>query len=213
MKSDAVATVLRREIMDGTIPAGTRLRQVEVADRLGVSTTPVREAFVALSRERIVVNDDHRSVVVFSPTFDDVREAYLIRTELECLAIEKAVPLMTQDDHEDLARIVRAMAKANLDARVDLNRQFHRRLYEPAGLPRLFGLIEELRDASIAYVRLIVRQAPLQDHQVAHAEHEAILDACLQRDATEAALLVAQHLTFTADLIRRALPSSQQLND
>ena len=70
--AEQIANALRQEIVIGQLPAGTRLRQVEIAQRFGVSTTPVREAFGLLQSEGLVQIDTHRGVTVFLPTVQDL---------------------------------------------------------------------------------------------------------------------------------------------
>src|SRR3954463_3271071 len=86
----AVADRLRGEIVAGDLSSGSRLRQVEIARRFGVSTTPVREALAALQREGLVRLHPQRGAVVFVPTVDDLREHYEIRGALEALAAAKS---------------------------------------------------------------------------------------------------------------------------
>src|SRR5262247_1387502 len=85
-----VAGRLKEEILAGERAAGSRLRQVEIARRFGVSTTPVREALAALQREGLVRLHPQRGAVVFVPTVDDLREHYEIRAALEALAAARA---------------------------------------------------------------------------------------------------------------------------
>src|SRR3954463_5443378 len=85
-----VAERLRAEIVGGERPPGGRLRQVEIARGLGVSTTPVREALAMLQQEGLVRLHPQRGAVVFLPSVDDLREHYEIRAALEALAAAKA---------------------------------------------------------------------------------------------------------------------------
>src|SRR4051812_42489881 len=85
-----VAERLREEIVAGDLPAGSRLRQVEIARRFGVSTTPVREALAALQREGLVRLHPQRGAVVFVPTVEDLREHYEIRAALEAVGAPPA---------------------------------------------------------------------------------------------------------------------------
>src|SRR5688572_20697813 len=87
--AEAVATRLRQEIQAGEHAPGTPLRQTEVARRLGVSTTPVREAFALLQADGLVRIDRYRGAVVFRPTAEELRDAYEIREALELLAVGK----------------------------------------------------------------------------------------------------------------------------
>src|SRR5215470_16894852 len=93
---------LAEEIRSGGLPPGERLRQVEIAERYGMSTTPVREAFSALERQGLITIHPHRGAVVFGPTVENVRELYDIRIALEPLAIAKAIPNLQQADFSAL---------------------------------------------------------------------------------------------------------------
>jgi DNA-binding GntR family transcriptional regulator len=182
-KSERVVATLRAEIIDGTIPAGARLRQVEVAERLGVSTTPVREAFVALVREGLVVGEEHKGLMVFIPTEADLAENFAIRAELESLAAESSVPKLTDEDIDALARLV------------DDDRAFHSLLYSRAQMRKLASLIDDLRDVAEGWLE---RLDASENGARARSEHAAILEACRRRDAADAARLVAEHLSVVA---------------
>ena len=84
-----VAEHLKAEILAGRRAPGDKLRQVEIARALGVSTTPVREALATLQREGLVRLHPQRGAVVFLPSVDDLREHYEIRAALESLAAAK----------------------------------------------------------------------------------------------------------------------------
>jgi DNA-binding GntR family transcriptional regulator len=111
-RAGAVAAQLRELINSGEIPPGSRLRQTEVARRFGVSTTPVREAFVALAREGLVRQDTHRGVVVFVPSVEELEEIYEIRGVLEPLATRLAAGKLREAELAALDRIVAEMRTA-----------------------------------------------------------------------------------------------------
>src|SRR2546429_2131111 len=140
-RSEAVASELRRLIQSGELPPGTRLRQAEIAARFGMSTTPVREAFMMLAREGVVRQDAHRGVVVFQPSLDELTESYEIREVLEGLAAERGAGNLTDEDLDALDAIVKQMRSAKPARYVELNRDFHRRIYQAAGRKRLFEMI------------------------------------------------------------------------
>jgi DNA-binding GntR family transcriptional regulator len=188
-----VAERLRQEIQHGTLAAGTRLRQNDVAQRFGVSTTPVREAFAQLQAEGLVRIDPHRGAVVFHPSVDDVLEFYEIRETLESLAVTHAIPNLRPDMARDLGALIDRMRRTE-DARkwLKLNDQFHLRLYEAAGRPRLSRLIDSLRDASAPYIYMFVASRPLSER--ANEEHQKILDASVRGDAAGAKRAIRDHL-------------------
>lgn len=192
-----VAERLRGEIQHGTLAPGTRLRQNDVAERFGVSTTPVREAFAQLQAEGLVRIDPHRGAVVFHPSVDDVLEFYEIREALESVAVAHAIPNLRKDVARDLGALIDRMRRTE-DARkwLKLNDQFHLRLYEGAGRPRLSGLIDSLRDASAPYIHMFVASRP--PSQRANEQHQEILDACVRGDAAGAKRAIREHLRSAA---------------
>ncbi len=192
----AVVAQLREEIRRGDLEPGTRLRQVEIAERLGVSTTPVREALAALHREGLVSSTAHKGVVVFRPTRDDLRETYEMRIALEELATEKAAPNLTPDDLHALRVILDEMAQLHpeeMQRYPELNTAFHSRIYAAADRPKLSGVIADLRDASMAYLAFLgADQSMVEGGQ---HEHEAILEACAAPAPRRAASAMRRHLT------------------
>src|ERR687888_2586387 len=97
-KADDIARVLEDEIVAGVIPPGAVLRQEHISERFSVSRTPVREALRRLSALGLVSFVPNRGVRVRTLSRDELREAFLVRAELEALATELAVPRMTEAD-------------------------------------------------------------------------------------------------------------------
>lgn len=192
-----VATKLRDEIQEGVLAPGTRLRQNEVAERFGVSTTPVREAFAQLQAEGLVRIDPHRGAVVFHPTAEDLLEYYEIREALETLAVSHAAQRMTQDIADELSDLIERMRRTTHPRRwLQMNDEFHLKLYEAARRPRLSALIANLRDASNPYIYMFVANQKPTDE--ADAEHRQILDACLAGDSRAAQRAIRDHLRHTS---------------
>jgi DNA-binding GntR family transcriptional regulator len=204
-----VAERLREEIQHGTLEPGTRLRQNDVAQRFGVSTTPVREAFAQLQAEGLVRIDPHRGAVVFHPTVHDLLEFYEIREALERLAIRHAIPRLSKEVAKELGSLIERMRRTE-DARrwLRLNDEFHLKLYESARRPRLSSLIENLRDASAPYIYMFVASRPLSER--GNEEHQEILDACIAGDAVKAQRAIKQHLRSAAKQLADFLSARSQ---
>jgi DNA-binding GntR family transcriptional regulator len=200
-----VAERLRAEIVAGELPAGSRLRQVELARRFDVSTTPVREALAALQREGLVRLHPQRGAVVFLPSVDDLREHYEIRAALEALAAAKAAERFEPHWAEPLEAYLDEMRDAPPASRyIELNQRFHTDLYARSGRLNLVEMIAALRDASSAYLHIYRAAA---DFPVARldAEHRRILQACVARDPEEAAAAVREHLGHTVEHVASRL--------
>jgi DNA-binding GntR family transcriptional regulator len=206
-RAGLVAERLRDEIMSGRLAPGTPLRQKEVSERFGVSTTPVREAFAALQREGLLIGDPHRGVVVFRPSTRDLRENYEMRIELEALASRKAAELITDEDLDELDALLQRMRDtADPIEYFRINGEFHAVIYAAAQRPRLADLIHQLRQAGYAYGNLFaVRMADRSDTD---AEHAAIVEALRDRSPQRAGAAMAAHLQHNADFVARQLDDS-----
>src|SRR4051795_565445 len=101
-RADDLAHELQVEIITGRIPLGTRLRQEDLAERFGVSRTPIREALRQLQAIGLVEQLGHRGALVRSFSPDECRNIFLVRAELEGLAAERASGGLTTYDHADL---------------------------------------------------------------------------------------------------------------
>ena len=204
--AEQVADALRHEIVTGQLAAGTKLRQVEIAQRFGVSTTPVREAFGLLQGDGLVQIDTHRGVTVFLPTIQDLVEHYEIRMALEMLAVEKAAEHFQAQDAPPLVALLKELrATTNTALYVEMNQQFHLKLYRLSGRSRLIAMIEELRNASNAYLHLYATADIPRDAQRLDREHREILAACQANDAVRAAHAVRHHLQQTVTHVMNVL--------
>ncbi len=208
--AEQIAAALRTEIVTGQLPPGTRLLQIETAQRFEVSTTPVREAFGFLQRDGLVQIDTHRGVTVFLPTVKDLIEHYEIRMALEMLAAEKTARCFRAEDAPPLAALLDEM-RATTDAvfYVQCNQQFHLRLYTLSGRSRLVRMIEDLRTASLAYNHLYAAADVPRDAQRLDDEHREILTACQAKDPVRAAGAVRHHIQQTIVHVAKLLEQAE----
>lgn len=212
-RAAAVEAELRRLILSGELPVGTKLRQVEIAERFGVSTTPVREAFTTLSREGLVKQDAHRGVTVMLPAQDDLRENYEIRELLEPLAAEHAAEIISDADLTALRTQHKRMREAGKAAdrtasegeRKSANREFHRIIYDAADRPRLAALIEQLRNSADVFLSIAATGPPVSYHRQANGEHAAIIAALKEHDKRRAGAATKEHLQHNFEAISKAL--------
>jgi DNA-binding GntR family transcriptional regulator len=207
-RATAVADELRRRIQAGDLKPGARLRQAEIAKQMGVSTTPVREAFSALAREGLLRQVPHLGVIVFTLSRSDLSQNYEIRIALEPLATRIAVPNLSAEQLDDLEQIVIAMRGAFRKPRYgELNMEFHSKIYAAAERPRLNEIISTLREEAARYMRIINPES-LHDPgywKAAQAEHEQLMDALRRRAPARAAQLMAGHLERSAEQLARSV--------
>jgi len=200
----AVTEALRGMICDAVFQPGERLQQGELAARLGVSTMPVREALRQLDVEGLVEFHTRRGARVVDIRVEELEEVYLIRSQLEGLAIQLGVPRLTEPEVEELEEILELMSDAvtsrDRPALLRLNRTFHFVIYEAASSPLLLTLLRNLWNRCSIY-----RQAYVQSEERArksHQEHAELLQACKARDAHRAEQIMRVHVERTASALR-----------
>ena len=210
--AEQIAAALRLDIVTGRLVAGMRLRQIEIAQRFGVSTTPVREAFGLLQSEGLVRSDTHRGVTVFLPTIQDVVEHYEIRSALEMLAVEKAAEQFQAQNAPPLSAILDEMHATSDPVRyVERNHHFHLCLYRLSKRPRLVAMIEDLRTASLAYNHLYAAADVPRDAQRLDTEHREILAACQAGDSVRAVNAVRHHISQTIIHLMNVLEQGERI--
>jgi DNA-binding GntR family transcriptional regulator len=195
---DYVHRTIREAILDGQLEPGTTMSQVMLADELGVSRTPLREALRMLQNEGLIESEPNRRVRVSEVSLTDVEELYTIRVPLEVNALRLSMPAFTP---EDVARLEGYMAEmAHFADQEDYgrwhvpHRAFHGGLTEKAG-PRYEALLMQLFDHAERYRRIHVGRS---FSERTAGEHRAILDAVKTGDADRAAARLAQHLARSA---------------
>lgn len=192
--SDVIYDALRDAIIRGEIAEGESLRQDSIAHMFGVSRIPVREALKRLEAQGLAVSQRYKGVVVAALSPTQITEIFEFRALIEPTLIALAVPRMTEDSLNFARGSCAAFAGETDPARWgDLNRQFHISLYRDADRPYFFSVLAKTNDMVERYVRLVL--SIVQDMRAAVAEHQAILDACVARDASHAAELTRLHIT------------------
>jgi DNA-binding GntR family transcriptional regulator len=191
---------LRRQILDGAIPPGTTLSQVQLAQQLGVSRTPLREALRLLQEERLVLAEHNHRVRVADINLEELETLYASRIMLEPLALALTIPRLAPCDFDALDQSINAMYAASAhhdtDAWEQANGRFHELLVVHAE-ERMRGSIKRSIEASERYCRIKFQTIP-NAREVAEAEHAAILAACRERNGDAAVDLLARHLARSA---------------
>ncbi len=200
-----VAEQLRSEIRQGQIVAGTPLRQNDVAARLGVSSTPVREAFQILERLGLVERVGRRGVRVFRPSALDLTNGYEVRGALESLAAQLAAARVTEQELAALAVTMERMHAPNVSQTsfLRLNSEFHAQVAKASGNSRLAELIIAEQSSTTSFVVFLGVDAT-SAHE-AHEEHAAILSAIAAKDPDAASRAMSLHLASRVDALKERL--------
>jgi DNA-binding GntR family transcriptional regulator len=187
---------LREEILSERLAPGTELQEVALAEALGVSRGPIREAIGRLAAEGLVTVRPRRGAVVRALTKEEFLEAYQVREALEVTAVRIAVPKLGKDDLARLEGLVGEMgtcaARRDVQGFFQANAAFHEAFFDVAGNRMLGELYRQVR-GQIDRHRL--RSLELRGNlERSIAEHKAILRAAKAGDVDRAAHLVAEHI-------------------
>src|SRR3954468_17158081 len=190
---------LREEILRGALSAGDRLAEVELAERLGVSRTPVREALSRLSAEGLVEFAPNRGARVATWTVDELEGVFALRSLLEPQLTALAVPHATAADLDALDRLAARMVELgdrrrdrDLDELVPLNRAFHDRLVALAGAPALATALAGAVHSPLVARNFHAYDAVSLDRSTAH--HVEIVAALRAGDPEWARAVMTAHI-------------------
>ncbi|WP_327097565.1 GntR family transcriptional regulator [Nocardia vinacea] len=207
-KGDVAYAEIRRLILSGELPAGSRLPQYELADRLSMSITPLREAIRRLSSEGLVAVESHRDVRVAPMSAEEAQQLFEVRLSLDPTAAELAAKRRTDQDIflmcEALKRLVpvtRQWGEEGLLA----HRDFHRALYIASHNDVLIRLLDDVWDKSDRYRRMGLELPPGDEPRTRDLnEHHQLFDLVVAGDGPAAADLMRRHITesLTAAAIR-----------
>jgi DNA-binding GntR family transcriptional regulator len=198
---------LRNEILSGKLRGGTRLLQSELAQRLNLSTTPVREALRDLATEGFVHIEPHRGTIVHQVDAAELREIYEMRRRLEPLVMELAIERITENELAAARDLHEQMIREHDPAEwVRLNRAFHGVFMDSCGWSRLAATVRSMHEGASPYVTLTMRFRPeLMDK--GNDDHRQILEACERRDVAASVALMEAHMDITKTALQERLPA------
>jgi DNA-binding GntR family transcriptional regulator len=196
---------LRRAIISGRLGPGVTFTQSQIAEALGVSTTPVREALRDLATERLVDIDNYRATSIHRPSVAELEEVYDLRRMLETYAIRKIVE---QADESVLDRATAVQDQMDKEPDIAewllLNAEFHAVLTSTLDAPRLGAFLETLRSSVAMYVGMALREQPERLNE-SNAEHREVLAACRARDIERAIRVTELHMDPTKTAVESVL--------
>jgi DNA-binding GntR family transcriptional regulator len=200
---ERVRLQLRERIVSGLLPPGARLVERELAQELGVSRVPVREAIRTLTAEGFVVASSPRRVVVKELTPKDVDELFELREALEVfaagLAAERATPQGLLELEQLLAQAARATGERAAETITELNTRFHDRILALADNQLLAAALEPLEGR----LRWLTRQNDHWDELL--DEHRRLLAAIASGDPAQARAQALEHVRINRRVTRELL--------
>lgn len=219
--ASTLAASIRTDIINGTLPPGSKLQIRELCDRYSAGAIPMREALSRLATSGFVVAEDQRGFRVAEVSAEELADITEARIHIECEALRRSIEHGDLDWEEKLAgahhRLSRLPMLAEGAAGVDAEWErahmaFHSALIGGCDSKWLVALAELLRDQTARYRNLSVANSPRPSKgkskradatRDVRAEHQQIVDAALARDAHRASTLLAEHLRATTQLVLR----------
>jgi DNA-binding GntR family transcriptional regulator len=202
------AEILRLRILSGDLKSGQPIRQEQIAQELGVSRIPLREALKQLEAEGFVTIEPHKGAVVSTLSLAEVQELFELRIQLETWLLRDAIPRMREADFAQLDAIIdesRApeIQQGNLAHWGDINWRLHEAMYQPAGKPISLRFLKRIHDNLDRYLRLQI--ALTRDWDRAHSDHQQLIELCRAGDVETAVAVLERHIGRTAQALAEAL--------
>jgi GntR family transcriptional regulator, vanillate catabolism transcriptional regulator len=214
-RSETVVLELRNMIMRGDMPPGFHVQEVPLAERMGVSRTPVREALTTLAKEGLLEPGPKRGYKIRTFTTEQIVAAYDVRATLEGMACRL---LAERGISDELARKLREVVDfgdrmiekgvfgaAQQDPWLEMNNTIHSLLIQATGNAMLASCIEQTQRVPLASARHVPWYRFDEENYVltkrAHSDHHAIVDAITRRQGARAEALMREHILFTQELV------------
>ena len=201
--ADQVYEIVRERIVTGALPDDAPVRQDALAQDLGVSKIPLREALARLEQEGLLRSQANRGYAVRAMSAEEADEIYALRLAIEPAAGGHGALAADEAEREVALAAFRALdeaANTDLAAVAVCNRQFHTALVRPGGRPLTTQLVERLAVLAERYV--VAHLQPAGRDARAHLEHRHLIDAWMARDAVALEQLLYRHIDGTLQDLR-----------
>lgn len=212
---EVVCESLRNAIREGVLKPGERIMEIQLAEELGVSRTPVREAIRKLELEGYVVMMPRRGTYVASMSIRDINEIFEIRTALESLSNGLAADHITDEELEHLQRLLVVIGgyikEGNIEKIVETDIEFHDVMYHAARNQRLVGIISNLRD-QLTRFRTLSMSYPGRLEETLE-EHKLIVEAIASGDRRAASKAAERHMENSEKTLLKAMDALQSKGD
>lgn len=198
---------VREDILNGKYANGDKIVEAKLADELGVSRTPVREALKQLELDGLVESLPNRGVVVKGITTQDIDDIYAIRLAIEAIAAKWAVERMDNDEVEQLKEIYDLMEfytfKEDVEKTFELNTKFHETMYRGTKSRYLEHVLKDFQ----LFIKSTRSESLKSEGRIDRAlkEHKHIVDAFKERDSERAVEAVVNHIVNSRTNVNRIM--------
>lgn len=210
---EVVFETLREAILTAKLEPGERLMEIQLAEEMGVSRTPVREAIRKLELEGFVVMVPRKGAYVAGISLKDITDVFEVRASLEALAAGLAAERATDEEIEQLERSLLAYSeqtnRQDINGIVETDTDFHSYLYKASRNDRLLTMITHLREI-IQRVRTVSLSQPGRSKD-AIEEHRQIVDAIADRNVELAQTLAREHIYNAENIMLKSLKGGKKI--
>lgn len=200
---DVVFQTLRQAILRGDLKPGERLMEIHLAQKLGVSRTPVREAIRKLELEGLVLMIPRKGAVVAEITVTDLEDVLEVRTALEELAVKNACKKITKKELEEVKHLAEEFRQTlygdDVAQCAQADMRFHDAIYEVTGNRRLVQILNNLREQMYRYRMEYLKDR--QSHSILVKEHEDIVRGLEEGNEELALSVTIRHIEHQRDHI------------
>lgn len=200
---DVVFNTLRQAILKGELKPGERLMEIQLANKLGVSRTPVREAIRKLELEGLVLMIPRKGAEVAEITEKSLKDVLEVRKALEELAVQLACERITKEEVDELAKagedFKKVMKSEDITEIAEADVRFHDIIYMATDNQKLIALLNNFREQMYRYRVEYLKKEEV--HKQLIAEHDAIVEHVSNRNQGEAMAVVCQHIDNQVDAV------------
>lgn len=200
---DVVFNTLRQAILKGELKPGERLMEIQLANKLGVSRTPVREAIRKLELEGLVLMIPRKGAEVAEITEKSLKDVLEVRKALEELAVQLACERITKEEVEELAKagedFKKVLKSKDITEIAEADVRFHDIIYMATDNQKLITLLNNFREQMYRYRVEYLKKEDV--HKQLIAEHDAIVEHVSNRNQGEAMAVVCQHIDNQVDAV------------
>lgn len=204
---DVVFQTLREAILKGDLRPGERLMELQLASKLGVSRTPIREAIRILEQEGLAVTIPRKGAEVARMTEKNMEDVLQIREALDELAVQIACDKMTESQLHNLTIAMKnfenAIQAGNLDRMIACDVEFHDIIYESTDNPKLVTLLNNLREQIYRYRVEYLKEK--ENYPLLIQEHQAILDALKEKNKERVVTAMHTHIRNQAEAVKNII--------
>ena len=209
---DVVFNTLREAILKGDLKPGERLMELQLASKLGVSRTPIREAIRMLEQEGLAVTMPRKGAEVAKMTLKDMEDVLEIREALEELSVQVACDKITDEEIAELQKNMKnfehSLKSGDLKKMAHADVEFHDVIYRATDNPKLINMLNNLRGQMYRY-RVEYLKNPQNHEQLLH-EHEAIYKGIVEKDKDAVTEMIRKHISNQVAVVKHMIREQEK---